>query len=293
MISIPLPKPFSQKHLFQYLRRSKNEITFEVLDNNTILKLFVVDQIQLLTQITFSSESLQIKFVNEQATEAQKSEIKAYVISWFDLDTDLNSFYEQVKNDTILAPLIKDFHGLRIVKCPDLFEALSWSIIGQQINLPFAYSCKKALVEKVGERFTSEMKTYYAFPKPSKILEISDDDFKVMKFSSQKVKYIRIVAEAIEGSKLSKQSLGLLDFKKAKTELTKLKGIGDWSANYTLMRCLGYKEAFPVADVGLQNALKKSLNKTEKPTIEEVQKMAIPWKGWEAYATFYLWQSLL
>lgn len=293
MISISLPKPFSQKQLFQYLTRSKNEITFEVLDQNTIIKLFVIKDVQILTKIYFSKGSLLISFLNHKPDKFQKSEIENYIISWFDLNTHLMSFYEQVKEDSVLSPLIKNFHGLRIVKCPNLFETLSWSIIGQQINLPFAYSCKKALVEKVGSSLTFDGKKYYAFPEPKKVLEISDEDFKIMKFSSQKIKYIRIVAEAIKDNGISKEQLSQLSFEQAKSELLKLKGIGNWSANYTLMRCLDYKEAFPIADVGLQNALKLTLKKTKKPTIEEIQSIAIPWKGWEAYATFYLWQSLL
>ncbi|AWW00689.1 DNA-3-methyladenine glycosylase family protein [Arcticibacterium luteifluviistationis] len=293
MISISLPKPFAQEHLFQYLRRSKNEITFRVLDDNTIIKLFVINNTHLLSKIRFSSEAINISFINQKPSAAQTLEIEHYVISWFDLNTDLNSFYEQVKDDAILGSIINNFSGLRIVRCPDLFEALSWSIIGQQINLPFAYSCKKALVQIVGESINIEGEIHYAFPTPDKVLELSDEDFRVIKFSSQKVKYIRIVAEAIEAGSLSKESLELLDFKQAKEELLKLKGIGNWSANYTLMRCLGYKEAFPIADVGLQNALKLILKKSEKPSIEEIYEMAIPWKGWEAYATFYLWQTLL
>ncbi|MCL4132258.1 UNVERIFIED_CONTAM: hypothetical protein GTU68_020221, partial [Idotea baltica] len=177
--------------------------------------------------------------------------IEEYIIDWFDLKTDLNAFYEQVKNDRVLGEITKDLNGLRIVKCPNLFEALSWSIIGQQINLPFAYSCKKALVQRAGEQLDFEGKVYYSFPIPARVLEISDEEFRAMKFSSQKVKYIRVVAEAIEMGNLSKESLSLLDFKKSRAELIKLKGIGNWSANYTLMRCLGYKEAFPIADVGL------------------------------------------
>lgn len=293
MISIPLPKPFSQKHLFDYLRRAKNEITFEVLDDYTVTKLFVLNKMSFLTQIGFSHHTIEIDFINQQPSETQALEIEAYIIDWFDLKTDLIAFYKQVKNDSILGQIIKDLNGLRIVKCPSLFEALSWSIIGQQINLPFAYSCKKALVEKAGEQLNFDGKTYYAFPIPKKVLEISDEVFREMKFSSQKVKYIRIVAEAMENGSLSKESLSLLNFENSRTELCKLKGIGNWSANYTLMRCLGYKEAFPIEDVGLHNALKAILKKTEKPTITEIQELATTWKGWEAYATFFLWQTLL
>ena len=58
------------------------------------------------------------------------------------------------------------------------------------------------------------------------------------------------------------------------------------------MRCLRHPDAFPLADVGLHNALKKVLNRTEKPSMAEIEDWAKNWSGWRAYATFYLWRTL-
>ena len=75
--------------------------------------------------------------------------------------------------------------------------------------------------------------------------------------------------------------------------MVELKGIGNWSADYVLMKCFRRNEAFPIADVGLHNAIKFQLGRKTKPSIEEIEKMAEGWKGWESYVTFYLWHSLL
>lgn len=74
--------------------------------------------------------------------------------------------------------------------------------------------------------------------------------------------------------------------------LTAIRGIGKWSANYVIMRCLRHPDAFPLADVGLHNALKKVLNRPEKPSLDEIERWAEHWSGWRAYATFYLWRTL-
>lgn len=58
------------------------------------------------------------------------------------------------------------------------------------------------------------------------------------------------------------------------------------------MKCLHQSSAFPIADVGLHNALKVPLGLNRKPTIEEIKEVATNWQGWQAYATFYLWRSL-
>lgn len=68
--------------------------------------------------------------------------------------------------------------------------------------------------------------------------------------------------------------------------------MGKWTADYVAMKCLKKVEAFPIADVGLHNALKFQLGLDKKPSIDDIKEIAVNWRGWEAYATFYLWRSL-
>lgn len=292
MLTIDLPEDFNKEHLFQYLRRSADEISF-TLDDESIFKLFFFEGDFLLCKISFEGSVQKINFLNRFPSESEQQEVADYVIEWFDLKTDLQTFYRLAAKDKILKPLIGQFQNLRMARSPDLFEALCWSIIGQQINLPFAYQCKRRLIEHCNHGITFKGKTFYSFPTPKQVLSIEDAEFLQMKFSRHKVKYLRIVAEAFETNTLSKKELQSMPFKEAENRLTTLKGIGQWSANYVLMRCLGFKEAFPIADVGLHNALKNQLQLELKPSIEEIQTLVKRWKGWEAYATFYLWQSLL
>ena len=77
-----------------------------------------------------------------------------------------------------------------------------------------------------------------------------------------------------------------------KNRLISIRGVGDWTADYTIMKCFDINDAFPIADVGIHNALKGILGLDKKPTIEEIEKLSVNWSGWEAYATFYLWRSL-
>jgi DNA-3-methyladenine glycosylase II len=74
--------------------------------------------------------------------------------------------------------------------------------------------------------------------------------------------------------------------------LVAIRGIGPWTANYVMMRCLRILSAFPIGDVGLHLALKHLSGSAEKPPLDEIRRLATPWAGWEAYATFYLWRCL-
>jgi DNA-3-methyladenine glycosylase II len=74
--------------------------------------------------------------------------------------------------------------------------------------------------------------------------------------------------------------------------LLSLKGIGNWTANYVLMKTFHHPNAFPLEDVGLQQAIKRNLNMTEKPGLQMIKDIFSKYEGWEAYATLYLWRSL-
>lgn len=64
--------------------------------------------------------------------------------------TDLLPFYDLAKTDLLLQSAVKEFNGLRNVGIPNLFEAICWGIIGQQINLTYAYTLKRRFVENFG-----------------------------------------------------------------------------------------------------------------------------------------------
>ena len=83
-----------------------------------------------------------------------------------------------------------------------------------------------------------------------------------MKFSRQKIAYIRAVSKNIVNQTIDFELLANSDYDTAKKMLLTLYGIGNWSADYVLMKTFRYTQAFPIQDAGLQNALKKRLGPT-------------------------------
>ncbi|KJB85203.1 hypothetical protein AZ66_26120, partial [Paenibacillus sp. E194] len=185
------------------------------------------------------------------------------------------------------------FSGLRIIGIPDLFEAMSWGIIGQQINLAFAYTLKRRLVEHFGKRITCDGNTYWIYPTAHDIASLTVQDLQQLRMTERKCEYLIHTAQLIADKRLSKEMLlAAGDFKQAEQMLTQIRGIGPWTANYVLMRCLRMPSAFPIDDVGLHNAIRHRLGSDRKPTKSELREMSEKWSGWEAYATFYLWRYL-
>lgn len=291
-VRVPTPVEFRFEECLVFLNRSGQE-NLHRIQNDQIIKLIDHQEELILIGITHAERHLQIEFLNGKPSEEGQRAAADYVWDWFDLKTDLVPFYEMAAGDPILQPIVKRHFGLRVMGFPDLFEAMAWAITGQQINLTFAYTLKKRFVEAYGKSIIYKDETYWTFPSCEKIAELAVSDLTPMQYSVRKAEYIiGIAAEMAKGNLVKQNFTNGKDAQTVEKELVAIRGIGPWSANYVMMKCLGFTSAFPIADVGLHNALKYQLELEKKPSIAEIESCAENWRGWEAYATFYLWRSL-
>ena len=216
-----------------------------------------------------------------------------YVIEWFDLKSDLTKFYQLLQAEPDLAYMIKDYHGLRLIGINDLFESLCWSIIGQQINLTFAYKCKRALVEKYSYKEDYQGKTYYLFPEAEVLAKLTVAELRTIQFSRQKSEYITGIAQLFAHNQISKTAiLSLTEEKLIAKALIKIRGVGEWTANYAMMKCLKCPNALTYGDVGLYNALHAIKGFPKRPSRTVLDDFFAPFEDWKAYLVLYLLRSL-
>lgn len=292
-IQLLTPNEFNFHEIIHFLNRTNNDPLNQIQDH-TITKAVKFDAQPLLLQITANEDhNINIRCLNQNPTPTLHHQIAHYVWNWFDLTTDLKPFYAMAQHDQLLKPLVNQYYGLRIIGIPNLFEAITWAITGQLINIQFAYSLKRSLVENFGKKITYQNQDYWLYPTPDVIAQLTVPDLRQLKFTNRKAEYIIGVAHLIKSGALSKAKLlEINSLPEMQKTLLKIRGIGKWTANYVIMKSLKNTAAFPIEDVGLHNAIKKQLHLDAKPTIKEIQSLATHWKGWEAYATFYLWRSL-
>ncbi|MFU8690939.1 DNA-3-methyladenine glycosylase family protein [Rossellomorea sp. FS2] len=290
-IELNLPHPFSFEECLRFLARSDQEVLHEVGDGE-VVKLLKVEGELILCKVTSSGEALNVAFLNTAPSTRARAYVADFMVEWFDLEQDLAGFMEMAGRDPVLKPFAERYEGMRILCIPDLFEALVWAILGQQINLTFAYTLKKRFVEQYGESLTFNGNTNWLFPSCERVATLSIDELRELQFTTRKAEYVLDLATAMAKGELSKEVLLQLDPSVIREKLIAIRGVGAWTADYVRMKCFHDRSAFPVADVGLHLALKEALGLERKPTIEEIEELAINWKGWEAYATFYLWRSL-
>lgn len=285
-------EPFDFRKCCEALYRSPDEILYQVVDNKVFRLVQIRDQ---FIPILISDGNGSLKVETDQVLDSQQqNEIKDFVSTWFDLNKQLSPFYKLLQSHPKLSHLSEELYGLRIVGIPYLFEAICWSIIGQQINLSFAHKLKRRLIKIYGHQVDWRDHKLHHFPSPEALLELDEVYLHEEKqFSRSKLKYLKNVAEAFSSGYISREKLlALSTFEERQNLLTSIKGIGVWSANYSLMKALNQPEAIPFGDTGLTQALFNLGIIEHRKDGEAIRSFFQTVPGWEAYTVFYLWRSL-
>lgn len=294
---VKLPTNYDFEQNLSYMARNIHECRYRIHNNAIHFAAQLAEASQIVIASITADQTTQLCIrvlaASEPLSSTDEQSLLAYVTDWLDLDRDLSPFYELGAQDRLLHSATTQFHGLRIVGMPNLFEALAWGIMGQQINLSFAFTLKKRFVTTYGTVLHWEGYDYYLFPKPDVIASLTIQDLTSLQLTTRKSEYLIGIAKLIAARELTKEQLiAVNDITLATKQLVAIRGIGPWTANYCLLFCLRYPNAFPIDDVGLQLAIKHQLELDRKPTTQEMISYAKALEGWEAYATFYLWRIL-
>jgi len=107
--------------------------------------------------------------------------------------------------------------------------------------------------------------------------------------SAPKIRSLKAMARAIARGELALSALGDLAAEEAHAALTKVHGIGPWTADIYLLSCLGHADAWPAGDLALQEAARLAFGLRARPTVKEMTVLAEPWRPWRAVAARILW----
>ncbi|RJP79939.1 MAG: DNA-3-methyladenine glycosylase 2 family protein [Candidatus Zixiibacteriota bacterium] len=226
--------------------------------------------------------------VLDDVSDDDRLALAASVTRAFSLDLDLNAFHAGLRHDAVLDALAQRNRGLKPAREPNLFEALAWAIIGQQIHLLYACQIKAGMLERYGGRVAVGEEWLYRHPRPADLVHADPQDWRAFKCSRRKAEYvIGLAREVANGFDL--ESLADLPDEEIIARLTRLRGLGRWTAEYTLVRGLGRWNALPATDAGLVGGIRRAYGLQHRPTTGEIEALAEAWRPWRGLATYYLW----
>jgi DNA-3-methyladenine glycosylase II len=204
----------------------------------------------------------------------------------------LGPFYASAQGDPAMAAITQRFYGLHMPHTASVFEALVLAVLGQQIATNVARIIRTLLIETYGPRQTIDGETHYAFPRPETLAALRMEDLRGMKLSQRKAEYVHGIActalddpEFIEG-------LYHLDDEAVVRQITSLRGVGNWTAQWLLIRALGRPDALPLGDLALRRVVSRLYFQDEPLNDTEVEEFCRRWSPYRTYATTYMFTAM-
>jgi DNA-3-methyladenine glycosylase II len=204
------------------------------------------------------------------------------------LSVDLSAFAEMAAGDSLLGPLAARMQGLKPPRFPTVFEALVNAVACQQLSLAVGIQLLNRLADDHGRAASDELDGPRAFPDPERLAGLRPDELKHHGFSLTKARSIVEAARAIVDGDLDLEALEQLDDAAVIERLTRLHGIGRWSAEYVLLRGLGRLNIFPGDDVGAHNKLKRLFQIETRLDYEAVRQLVARWDPYAGLVYFHL-----
>lgn len=186
------------------------------------------------------------------------------------------------KTDPILFSIAKrvDIEQIESRETEDYFHSLCHEIIGQQL----AKNAACAIFDRFKKLFASERIT------PEETIKLTEETIRNVGASWSKAKFIKDLAQEVVDGTLNLKDLTRLDDSQVVKNLTKVKGIGPWTAQMFLMFTLGREDIFSHGDLGLRKAMVKLYSLNENATQDEIEEITKKWSPYRTYACQMLWK---
>lgn len=189
------------------------------------------------------------------------------------------------KHDKILSEVIEKVGPCTLKPQTDPFESIVDAVISQQLSMYAAQSIFNRFVD------------YYKpkkFPSPKDILSTSDNDLRKIGISNAKIRCLKDLCMKINSGEIHLQKIHELTDEEIVKELTKVKGIGRWTAHMFLIFSLGRLNVLPTEDLGIRKGIMKLYRLKKLPDEKKIFEIANKnhWSPYCSIASWYIWRSL-
>ncbi|MCZ7542265.1 MAG: DNA-3-methyladenine glycosylase 2 family protein [Anaerolineae bacterium] len=196
---------------------------------------------------------------------------------------DLRPFYAVARDDPAFAPVVARLYGYHQVKFLTPFENAAWAVLAQRTALETAHALKQRVLARFGGSLEVEGTVYRAFPEPAQLAEAGEAALAAALGDARKAAYLHAAAEAFAG--VDERFLRTGPFEMVEAWLQGIKGVGQWSSNFILIRGLGRMERVPQG-----RALAAAIANVYGPvmSLEAAQRMVDRYGPYQGYWAHYL-----
>jgi AraC family transcriptional regulator of adaptative response / DNA-3-methyladenine glycosylase II len=281
-----LPPGYRAAEILAYHARDP-ESRCEKSEGNKLWKAISTQDGPAVLEISLESEGAWCRVHSEKKIGRESmAQLHASALKMLGLNNEIAHFEKRVSEDASFAMFARR-KGLRVPTIPTGFDGLCWAIIGQQINVKFAATLRREIINLGGEKVGDMI----AHPSPERVADIGVTTLIKRKYSHSKAKYLMGAAEQVAKGNLAVEDLPHGSALSAEKKLTALHGVGTWTARYYMLRG-GFADSAPVGDSALATALQRLHKTEERPDHAQVTEMMKAFAPSRSLATCHLWASL-
>jgi AraC family transcriptional regulator of adaptative response / DNA-3-methyladenine glycosylase II len=272
-IALRLTEPYDAGGLLRYAGRDPESLS-ERAEGSTAWFGVWLGECPSALRLSFGRDGVELSWSDGNGFDAHQVATRL-----LGLDQDVCSFLAHIRRMGHSA-LVEGHEGARIPQTATEFDAMVWSIVGQQVTVGFAATLRRRLVERWGVPASQGLR---APLRPEDLAHLDESDLTAQQFSRRKAEYLLA---------LSRQPPNLTGLSAPRAEATLLatRGFGPWATHYVMMRGLGFGDCVPLGDTGLRSALSRYLRRPVDP--KEVAVLMEPFSPHRTLATLHLWLSL-
>jgi DNA-3-methyladenine glycosylase II len=287
LVSIPLPPGYQSADVLAFHSRDAEGVA-EQVSPGRIRKGVLLDGVPVLLDVTLTPEAALCEVQADGAlTATSRAMVDDALLNILGLRIDPAPFLALAGDDALIGALARRRPGLRIVQSATVFEALTWAIIGQQINLAFAIALRRTFILQAGRQHSSRL---WCYPEARDVAALDVGDLTARKFSRSKAETLLRLARLVDQGELSLARDD--EITQASAALLSVKGIGPWTVNYALLRGYGYADCSLHGDMAIRAALQQLLGEDAKPDIARTEALLERYKPHRTMAAAHLWASL-
>jgi DNA-3-methyladenine glycosylase II len=286
----PTP-PFDFSKSLQFLGifgPTKNEQT---VSTHSLTKAISIDGQTVVFQLTSigTTEKPGLEYTLFSAkpfSQAMENAVVERITFFLSLKDDLQPFYRLGRADPDFAPIIEHLYGYHQVKFLSPFENACWAVLTQRNPMKIAQQTKQALVEKYGSSLEVSGSVYWAFPEPMQIAVVDESELLKLIRNDRRTEYLVAVARAF--SEADEEFLKTASDEEVEAWLSNIKGIGEWSATFIMVRGLGRMERVPLTEARLFEAASKVYGHGEELSRDDLKRLADKYGLWQGYWAHYI-----
>ncbi len=291
--SLDLPKDYRAQEILNFHARDPKQLA-ERITANSITKAIIINGHATLIQIKLGPLLAHCTFEtgNQLLSLPHAQRIAKGLLG---LVIEVESFERKLNSDKLLGALIGRQEGLRIPQAATPFEALTWAVIGQQINVRFAVQLRHSLIRLANASDPQPHASgLMCYPDATLVSKLSTDQLGAHKFSRAKAETLLTLSRLVLNGTLPLDEWQQTGHEAICIEhaLLEIKGIGPWTAHYTLMRGFGYADCSLHGDVAVRNALANINHSDVSPTVKAAEALLAQYAPYRSLVAAHLWASL-